>query len=371
MRTFALPDLGEGLTDAEIVAWHVAAGDHVVADQPLVSVETAKAVIEIPAPWSGRIVRTFGAPHDILAIGAPLAEIETEAGADAGTVVGELPRMHADAGRAEPSVRARQVGPMAGQPVKVSPAVRQRAAAFRIDLTSISGTGPGGTITMADLQDRIDAKRTPDGLEPLRGVRRAMADAMAKSRAEIVTACLTDEAVVEGWAIDTDPTLRLIGAIVAGCRASPALNAWFDSGKQGRILHGRIDLAIAIEAADGLFAPVLRDVANSSAANLRIALDALKQGVKSRTIGSAHLRGPTITLSNFGMLGGRHALLTVVPPQVAILGAGRIYRAARVIGDEIRPVRVVPLSLSFDHRVVTGAEACKFMSAVVADLSRS
>lgn len=373
MRTFVLPDLGEGLQEAEIVAWHVAAGDHVVADQPLVSVETAKAVIDIPAPWSGRVVQLFGSPHDVIAVGAKLAEIETEGVVDTGTVVGQLPVAPTHEPRSTPH-RVMQETPRAI--VRASPAVRRRAAELSVDLAEVAGSGPGGAITMTDVESggsRAGAgtTRLQVGYEPLRGVRRAMAEAMAKVAREVVAASLMDEAIVETWAAGIDPTTRLVRAMVAGCQAAPSLNAWFDPVGRSRRLHDHIDLGIALESADGLFVPVIRNVAGRGPEDLRGALQTLKRQVSERTIARADLQGQTITLSNFGMLGGRHAVLTVMPPQVAILGAGRIHRAVRPLGEEIKVVSVLPLSLSFDHRAVTGAEACAFMAAAVADLSKS
>lgn len=369
MKTFVLPDLGEGLQDAEIVAWHVAPGDHVVADQPLVSVETAKAVIDIPAPWSGRVVQIFGAPHDIVAVGAKLADIETEGIVDTGSVVGEIlaappPLPPRDMPRRSSSV----ISPAA---VKVSPAVRQKAAALGVELAAIAGSGPGGAITMADIERAATAGTgsLQSGYERLRGVRRAMADAMTKVASEVVTASLFDEAVIEAWASGTDPTARLIRAVVAGCRAAPSLNAWFDPIGRARRLHSMVDLGLAVEAEDGLFVPVIRNVAALSPGELRDNVQVLKRHVAARTIARGDLQGQTISLSNFGMLGGQHAVLTVMPPQVAILGAGRIHRTVRPMGEKIEVVSVLPLSLSFDHRAVTGADACAFMTAVVADLT--
>jgi pyruvate dehydrogenase E2 component (dihydrolipoamide acetyltransferase) len=186
-----------------------------------------------------------------------------------------------------------------------------------------------------------------------------------------VAASLMDEAIIETWAAGIDPTARLVRSMVVGCQAAPSLNAWFDSVGRARRLHDHVDLGIALESADGLFVPVIRNVASRGPEDVRETLQTLKRQVSERTIARADLQGQTITLSNFGMLGGRHAVLTVMPPQVAILGAGRVHRAVRPVGEEIRVVSVLPLSLSFDHRAVTGAEACAFMAAVVADLSKS
>ena len=370
MTTFRLPDLGEGLQEAEIVAWHVEAGDRVVADQPLVSVETDKAVVEVPSPWSGQILKLHGEPGKLIAVGAPLAEFETEEAArDEGTVVGALPSAPSPVAAAtpEPEPSRRPVDEAARG--KASPAVRKHAVGLGVSLADVTGTGPGGAITRDDVEAAARSQPLPQGHVALRGVRRAMADTMARARAEIVPTTVTDEAIIEAWPSDADPTLRLIRAIAAGCRAAPELNAWFDGNRKSRVLHETVALGIAMETQDGLFVPVLRDVARRSETDLRSGLDAMKRDVAQRTVPASELHGQTITLSNFGMLGGLHAALTVVPPQVAILGAGRVHRAARVVGEEVRAVRVLPLSLTFDHRAVTGAEAIRFLMAVVTDLA--
>ncbi len=162
--------------------------------------------------------------------------------------------------------------------------------------------------------------------------------------------------------------MRLIRAIVAGCQAEPALNAWYFGDAEERQLHERVDLGIAMDTEDGLFVPVLRNVDERDAADLRRGLEAMKTDVERRSVPLDELRGQTITLSNFGMYGGRHAALVVLPPQVAILGAGR--RQDRVVAIDGEPAvcSVLPLSLTFDHRVVTGGEASRFLAAVIADL---
>lgn len=362
MKTFALPDLGEGLQEAEIVAWHVSAGDHVVADQPLVAVETDKAVVEIPAPWSGRIARIHGKPGDVVAAGAPLVDFEDGAHVDPGAIAGELPPEE----KAVPRASA-EVG---GGGVKATPAVRSLARRLGVDLAGVRPSGPGGVATAADVERAAATLHAAFPAEPLRGPRRAMADAMARAHAEIVPATVTDEADVEGWPSHTDPTVRLVRAVVAGCRAEPALNAWLDARAGERRLHERVDLGVAVDTPDGLLVPVVRAADTLDAGALETRLRSLIGSARDRTIALADMRGATFTLSNFGALGGRHASLVIVPPQVAILGAGRI--APRVVAVAGSPAvrRVLPVSLTFDHRGVTGGEAARFLAAVIADLEQ-
>lgn len=354
MREFRLPDLGEGLEEAEIVAWHISEGDHVVADQPLVSVETDKAVVEVPAPGSGRIARLHGSPGDIIKVGAPLVEFDDGIAHDTGTVVGEL----------EPGKPA---APRPGVP-HVMPAVRALASKLGVDLETVEGSGPDGTITRGDVER---AAAGPGEPEPLRGMRRAMAQRMAAAHAEVAPATVTEEADIEAWAGGEDITIRLVRAIAAACAAEPALNAWYNHKAGERRLATRADVGIAVDTEGGLIVPVLRNVGARDKADLRAGLDRLRADAAARSIPPEELRGATITLSNFGMIAGRFASLAVVPPQVAIIGAGRI--EPRVLAREGKPAvrRVLPLSLTFDHRAVTGGEAARFLRTLKADLERS
>ncbi len=366
MKTFTLPDLGEGLQEAEIVSWHVAEGDHVVADQPLLSVETEKAVVEIPSPQAGHIAKLLVQAGDVVPIGAPLVEFEEgEQAADAGAIVGEIENEIEVAEEEAPA----SLAPGTGR-VKAAPAIRALAQRLGVDLAVVAASGPDGAVTKADVERAAATLAAAGPLEPLRGVRRAMAHNMARAHAEVVPTTILDRADVDAWRDDEDPTTRLARAIAAGVAVEPALNAWFDAKAEGRRLNSKIDLGIAMDTPDGLFVPVLRDVANRSADDLRRGLEAMKADVRARTVPPEELRGQTITLSNFGMMAGRYAALVVVPPQVAILGAGRTAPEVLAIDGQAVVRRVMPLSLTFDHRAVTGGEAARFLAAVIADLEK-
>jgi 2-oxoisovalerate dehydrogenase E2 component (dihydrolipoyl transacylase) len=365
MRQFLLPDLGEGLDEAEIVAWHVTEGDHVVADQPLVSVETDKAVVEVPSPQSGRIARLFGAKGDLVKVGAPLVEFAEGPEADAGTVVGELGRHEQRRDAAQSSGEPAHAGPP-----RVLPAVRALARKLEVDLASVHGSGPDATITRADVERAARGLSDLGPAEPLRGVRRAMAQRMAAAHAEVVPASVTDEADIGDWGPTEDITIRLVRAVAAACKAEPSLNAWYMAAGGERRLIARIDVGMAVDTEGGLIVPVLRNVAGRDARDLRAGLDRLRADAAARSIPPDELRGATITLSNFGMIGGRFASLVVVPPQVAIVGAGRVGKRVVVHQDQPAARRVLPLSLTFDHRVVTGGEAARFLVALKTDIER-
>ncbi len=348
MHLFLLPDLGEGLEEAEIVAWHVTDGDHVVADQPLVSVETDKAVVEIPSPQSGRIVRLFGATGDLIKVGTPLVEFAEGPEVDTGTVVGELRREVKREPPQAPSEATRT------RSLHILPAVRALARKLDVDLTSVQASGPEGTITRADVERAGKSLTEAGPAESLRGMRRAMAQRMAAAGTEVVPASVMDEADIGSWSAGEDATIRLVQSIAAACKAEPSLNVWYNAAASERRPLARVDIGIAVDTEGGLIVPVLRNVGERSASDLRAGLDRLRADAKARSIPSEELRGATITLSNFGMIGGRFASLVVVPPQVAIIGAGRI--GQRVVVHDGQPaVRpVLPLSLTFDHRVVNG-----------------
>ncbi len=369
MKVFTLPDLGEGLQEAEIVAWHVGVGDHVVADQPLVSVETDKAVVEVPSPYAGSIAKLHGEPGDIVNVGAPLVEYDEAAGAASTAVINVIvePEEEAPAAARKRAKPAPEAATKPGR-VKATPAVRKLAASLGVDLAGLAGSGPEGTISAHDVEQAAQAPAAAGDFEPLRGVRRAMAHNMARAHAEVVRATVHDEADVDAWGAGSDITMRVIRAIARGAAASPALNAWFDLKAFGRRLLGHVDLGIAMDTEDGLFVPVLRDISNRDAADLRHGLERLREQVKARSVAKEELSNPTMTLSNFGTLAGRHGVMVLVPPQVAILGTGRI--AERVVAREGKPAvrRTLPLSLTTDHRAVTGGEAARFLAAVIADL---
>jgi 2-oxoisovalerate dehydrogenase E2 component (dihydrolipoyl transacylase) len=405
MSTFRLPDLGEGLAEAEIIEWHVSVGDHVRVDQPMVSVETAKAVVEVPAPFSGIVTALRGAPGDIVPTGAPLVEF------DSGTVVGSMPATSeeefvdlglAGAARNHDALRARAL-----------PVARALAKSLGVDLAAVQGGGRAGLITLDDVLRHANLPAAKNGepaangasptkgtsptngvsgthgaslspaaraiaaagpadgtVEPLRGVRRAMAQSMSRSRDQVAGSTVCDDADIHEWLQRGDYMLRLMRAMICAWRAEPALNAWYDPVAQSRFLVTHVDLGIAVDTPGGLIVPVVRNIENKSPDELRAAIALQKDAAHRRSTDPSDLRDFTLMLSNFGTLAGRYGIPRVVPPAVAILGAGKVREDAVVVGGAVRAHRRMPLSLSFDHRCITGGEACRFLAAVIADLEK-
>jgi pyruvate dehydrogenase E2 component (dihydrolipoamide acetyltransferase) len=446
-KTFLLPDLGEGLPDATIVEWLAREGEVVMLDAPLVSMETAKAVVEVPSPFSGRLVKLHGQAGDVIETGRALAEFEIDAtlpqraaGHDTGHGHGHAPAPtpskvvtspapiatpapakteRADQGSVVGAMEASdRVGGdvlVASGGVKAMPAVRALAKKLGVDLTRVRPTGPGGVATLQDVKAAAAAgsaaghapvaavaatpvplasvpeasasktilsaagkpiRTTPPSVtasgqpEQLKGVRRNMARVMAEAHAQVVPTTLVDDADIHAWTPGTDVTVRLVRAIVAACGVVPALNAWFDGANLMRTLHPRVDLGIAVDTDDGLFVPALRNADMLDAAGIRAGIERLRAQVADRSIPSSELSGYTISLSNFGMFAGRYATPVVVPPCVAIVGAGRLRHQVVPVMGGIETHRVIPISLTFDHRAATGGEAARFLRAMLDDLAR-
>lgn len=458
-KNFHLPDLGEGLPDATIVEWFVKVGDVIALDAPLVSMETAKAVVEVPSPFSGKVLALAGGEGDIIPTGSVLAQFELDPnmpqradgqdtghshghaapsptpstgqtaaaqpdkvvasdnggeiakpGAerdDAGTVVGAMQSSNA--------VHAEQAVAVGG--VKAVPAVRATARKLGVDLTRVRATGTDGAVTMADVKQaaadgsakvgaaparaavaapaaaapapvaRAAESRTPlsaagrpmrtqpPGVvakgqpEPLKGVRRNMARVMADAHSKVVPTTLNDDADIHAWVPGNDVTARLVRSIVAACQKVPALNAWFDGDALTRTLHNQVDIGIAVDTDDGLFVPALRNADMLDARGIREGVNRLREQVESRSIAASELSGYTISLSNFGMFAGRYATPVVVPPCVAIVGAGRARHQMTPVMGGVEAHKVIPLSVTFDHRAATGGEAARFLRAMLDDLA--
>lgn len=369
MKIFHLPDLGEGLAEAEVREWYVKVGDSVKVDQPLVSMETAKAVVDVPSPYAGKITQLHGKVNEIIQTGAPLISFETnEAVKDKGSVVGKLE---------ESSRKWDDKEVIMGPPktksasVKAMPAARVLASQMNVDLSQVTPTGPQGLITAEDVKKSMGSKSTASTVrltgqtEVLHGVRRVMAQAMMQSHHDIVPVTIVEDADISQFPPKSDMTVELLQAIATGVRAERALNAWFDGKNLERKLFDEVNIGLAVDTAEGLFVPVIRNVEKQSPAQLRETIEKYKQSVRDRSIPPADMHGATITLSNFGTIAGRYATPIIIPPTVAILGCGRSRDAVVVKEGEIKAGRVMPLSLTFDHRAATGGEATRFLAAVI------
>jgi pyruvate dehydrogenase E2 component (dihydrolipoamide acetyltransferase) len=324
----------------------------------LLAVETEKAVVEIPSPLSGRVRALNAAVGDVVTVGMPLVEFETEAAADSGAIVGELEK---------PAPKMPQLQPPPGpaSQVEAAPAVRALAKKLGVDLAAVRPSGKRGEVTRADVEKAADRG---DDWQPLRQLRRTMAKNMALAGASVVPATVTDEACVANWPAATPVMARLVRALVAACQAEAALNVWYDAERDNRLPHDTVNIGIAVDTSDGLLVPVLRHAERLDLDGIEKALPGLVDSARNRSASPQTYQDATITLSNFGTIGGRFATLVIVPPKVAILGAGRITPKPVIEAGKAVNKPFLPLSLSFDHRVVSGGEATRFLMAVIADL---
>lgn len=444
IKTFHLPDLGEGLPDATIVEWHVKEGDTVKLDAPLVSMETAKAVVDVPSPYTGKVTKLHGAAGDIIETGAALADFEPDPNAKQRAEAEPTGHHHAPPKKAAPAlapapaaasadredegtvvgamvsgntVHVEQAADVGG--VKAVPAVRALAKKLKVDLTRVRPSGAGGVVTLQDVKQAAangsaalgaaPARAVPESAgrhlapqlpepgpapsrtavslagkpvrtappsqtasgqpEQLKGVRRNMARVMAEAHANVVPTTLVDDADLHAWIGKQDITARLVRAIVAACKAVPALNAWFDGKNLTRTLHPHVDIGIAVDTDDGLFVPALRNADMLDGHGVRAAIKRLRTQVEDRSIPSTELSGYTISLSNFGMFAGRYATPVVVPPTVAIIGAGKLSHDVVAVIGGIEVHKRMPISLTFDHRAATGGEAARFLKALLDNMA--
>jgi 2-oxoisovalerate dehydrogenase E2 component (dihydrolipoyl transacylase) len=323
-------------------------------------------VVEVPSPWSGKVSKLHGEPGDVVEVETVLVSFDESEKKDAGAVVGDV-QPKGEVVTEEAIVEAAATDPRKAG--KATPAVRALAQKLGVDLSLVSATGSGNVITAADVERAAADIAEAEPLKPLRGVRRAMARRMAQSNAEVAATTIMEDADIEDWEKGQNYSLRLIRAIKMGCEAEPMLNAWYDSKENGLRVHRKIDLGFAVNTDAGLFVPVLHDIGKRDDQNIRDGLDNLRAAVEARTVPAEELRGATITLTNAGPLLGKYTTPVIAPPQVAILGACRA--RPEVVARDGQPVvrKIIPLSLTFDHRAVSGAEASLFLGALIEDLA--
>lgn len=376
---FTLPDLGEGLTEAEVREWYAQEGETLTLDQPMISVETAKAVVDIPSPFSGTLTKRFGQPGDAIKTGHPLAEF---------AILHETNPKHAALSSASasdddspPSV----VGCLPSSQTVVNsqthsshraiPAVRALAKQLGVNLDSIVPSRPDGVITAEDVKQAAAATTHPEALgfsTPLNSPRRHMAKLLSQAHQSVVPVTLTEEAILPDHAAQQDTTLELIQALITACRQEPALNAHFCGKTLTYKRYDTINLGLALDTPHGLYLPVLKSVDTHTPQQWRTQIDQFKHMAAKKQFSPELLREATLVLSNFGSIGGRYATPMVIPPTVAILGVGRRYEA--VVADDNHQPTVkpcLPLSLTVDHRAITGGEAARFMRCLANALAQA
>ena len=423
-RVFNLPDLGEGLEDAELVDWKVAEGDEVELNQPLVEVNTAKALVEIPSPVAGKVKTLHGAVGDVLEVGKPLVTFEVEAGSppsaegEAAAAAGQTARegdgapkreavlvgygveegggerrrrpkleppgpRQAPAARKEtqPTAPAAQPGPKE-RGVRATPPVRRLAREHGVDLTTVAGSGAEGRITREDVLRAASAEGAPTGTTagpaageriPIRGVRRLIAEKMMRAWREIphvTTFHSADATYVEALrrelSEESGRKVSALAVVVRGlvevCKKHPMLNSTWDETAKEIVLHGSYHVGIATDTERGLLVPVVRDVDSKGIAQIAEEVASVVEAARAGRATPEQLTGSTITVTNVGTYGSSYGTPIINHPEVAILALGRIEDRPMASDGRVEVKPAVTLSLSFDHRVLDGADADRAMT---------
>lgn len=421
-RVFTLPDLGEGLEDAEIIEWKVAEGDRVELNQVLVEVNTAKAAVEIPSPYAGIVERLHAAPGDVVAVGLPLVTFRVEekaAGAEGRqeVLVGYGPAGREGGRRRVHLQRPGAAGPTGGPPRSAGlplpaelgpvalPVVRKLARDLGVDLASVRGSGPGGRITREDVlaaaarsEDRdratVPVERasqcssdlasqavdvSADGEDrrvPVRGVRRMIARKMSQAWAEVPHAGgflqidATELQAFREWValqrsdVRVSPLVVIARALAEVCKDHPKLNAWYEEESEEIVLKGRCHVGIATDTERGLLVPVVRDVGRKGILSLAAEMEAVVSAAREGRASPEHLTGSTITITNLGTLGLDFGTPIVNFPEVAILSVGAIRPRPVVVDGRVDARPTFIASFFIDHRALDGGDSARALVAL-------
>jgi 2-oxoisovalerate dehydrogenase E2 component (dihydrolipoyl transacylase) len=392
-QTFRLPDLGEGLTEAQLVAWKVEEGGRVDVNTPLCEVETAKAVVVIPSPWAGTIQKLHARPGESVTVGEALVTITAAEAArteDApGTLVGYGP------GAPESGIRRKaRTAPAVAESsseVRAAPFVRQLAKEMGVDLAQVTGSGPGGRITRADVEAAASSPAvasastatasTTDGERRISvvGIRKAIARQMVRSVSTIPQ--FTEFAVFDATNLmaarerrkaagrSMTPLPYFIAAVVKAVRAFPLMNSSWDESRDEIIVKQAINVGIAVNTSQGLLVPVLRGADQLDLPAIAEQSAALIEGARAGTLPPNQMSGGTITVTNVGASGPVETGTPIInPPECCVVAFGAIKPRPMVVGDQVVARSGAWISISVDHRIVDGALATEFLTALVSEL---
>lgn len=408
MTEFRFPDVGEGITEGTVKKWLVKEGDPVEEDQVMAEVETDKAVVEMPAPVAGTILRIHVQEDEVVRVGQVLVVIGEQgeavpepsaAPAPAAPVTGPAPAPAATV----PSATAARAAPAAtaapGTRARATPKVRRHARQKGIDLATVTPTGSGGRITEADVDRAHEAMQAAAATapakpsmkvklnydfyghikhRPFKGLRKVIADNMVESKytaphatamEEVDTTALFElrqemRAEAEGEGVKLTFLPFIVMATVKALREHPSLNSTLDEEEADIIIKEYANIGIAVDTDEGLMVPVLKRAEHKDLWQIAREVEGLTERARSRKIDLADLKGGSFTISNYGSVGGMYGVPIINFPEAAILGVGRMRDVPRVVDGEIVARKVMGLSVSFDHRIVDGAEVAGFINTL-------
>jgi len=420
MVDIKFPDVGEGITEGTLVKWLVKTGDEIKADQAVAEIETDKAIVEIPTPKAGKVSKLFGKEGDILKVGSTLASLAMP-GEE--IPVARPPEMKPEEIRhvevtpeIKPPEKPPEIKPQEIKHVEVSPgikspekpaevqarvlavpATRRLARELGVDISKVSGSGPGGRVTDEDVKGFAETPSKPaevappevvpdiKALEeriPIKGIRKTIGERMVKSLFTAPHVVSMDEADVtelvklrekekktaEEKGIKLTYLAFIVKAATVALKQHPYLNASLDSQKNEIVLKHYYNIGVAVDTPEGLMVPVIKNADQKSIMELAKETERLAEEARTRKIKLSDLKGNTFTITNIGSIGGLFSTPIINPPDVAILGVHRIRDMAVVIDGEITIRKILPLVLSFDHRVLDGAQAARFMNTLMEHL---
>lgn len=397
MVDIKFPDVGEGITEGTLVKWLVKTGDEIKADQAVAEIETDKAIVEIPTPKAGKVSKLFGKEGDILKVGSTLASL---------VVPGEEIQVPA---AMKPEIRPQEIShaeitpgiteklPEVQNKVLAAPATRRLARELGVDISGVSGSGPGGRVTDEDVKRFAEAppkqaEVTQPEVAPeikaleeriqIKGIRKTIGERMVKSLFTAPHVVSMDEADVtelvklrekekktaEEKGIKLTYLAFIVKAATVALKQHPYLNASLDPQKNEIVLKRYYNIGVAVDTPEGLMVPVIKNADRKSIMELAGETEKLAEEARTRKIKLSDLKGNTFTITNIGSIGGLFSTPIINPPDVAILGVHRIRDMAVVIDGEIKIRKILPLVLSFDHRVLDGAQAARFMNTLMEHL---
>ncbi|MFY1829845.1 dihydrolipoamide acetyltransferase family protein [Myxococcus fulvus] len=404
---FKLPDLGEGVMEGELVKWHVKAGDVVKEDQVLAEVMTDKATVTVPSPKAGRVVQTHGKEGDIAKVHHPLVTLEIEGAAPVQAAGHGAPAPATQA--AAPAQAASAAAPAQATKVLATPVTRRMAREHGLDLTTISGSGPQGRVTKADVVAALEGGGEPknvvvaapaqarpaapsvatgrsDERVPLRGLRKKIAEKMVRSKFTMPHFAFVEEvdatelvalrarlnaqlaAVGDNTKINYLPFI--IKATIAALKRFPHLNANFDEAAQELVVRGEYNIGMAVATPDGLTVAVVKDADRLTLAELARETSRLGVAARDRKLKMEELTGGTFTITSLGQTGGLFATPIINHPEVGIMGVHKLKKRPAVVKDQVVIRDMMNLSLSCDHRVIDGSVAAEFVYEVIKYLEK-
>jgi pyruvate dehydrogenase E2 component (dihydrolipoamide acetyltransferase) len=399
MIDIKFPDVGEGITEGTLVKWLVKVGDEIKADQAVAEIETDKAIVEIPTSKGGKVSKLYGKEGDTIKVGNPLVSLSLpgEGVTGAAEVKPEAARPEA-----KPEVKPEAVKLEVKPEVKIieapsrilaAPSTRRLARELGIDISKVTGSGTGGRIIDEDIKKfarvrpaeevlphaAMLEKRPDEERIPIKGIRKTIGERMAKSLftaphvvsmdeadvSELVSLREKEKKAAQEKGVKLTYLAFIIKAVVVALKQHPYLNASLDPQKNEIVLKHYYNIGIAVDTPEGLMVPVIKNADQKSIMEIARETERLSEEARTRKIKLPDLKGNTFTITNIGSIGGIFSTPIINPPDVAILGVHRIRDMPVIINGEIKPRKILPLVLSFDHRVLDGAQAARFMNNLI------